>query len=396
VTRLKTPLRILAVIGKELIETMRRPGAVISTVVGPTLILGIFGLGFVGQGPLRAELVIPPETGLPTDAATYSAMASNQVFIVGVVPDEAAADRDLRAGRTDIVVIAPADAQAHLAAGEQAVLLVHYDTVSPYRALLARSAADRIAAIVNQQIIERIAREAADRAAAAGRPLPAAARPEVLSAPTRAEAINLAPTPPAILPFYGLAVLAMIVQHVGVTLGALSMQRDRRHGLIDLFRISPIRSGELLIGKYLAFGFLGAAIAAITLGALLGLFNVPFLGDPRAVALTLGLLVLASIGLGILIALVSDSERQVVQLTLLLLLASVFFSGLAVDPGQFSPTLQAGAHVLPVTLASELLQDLLLRGATDASWRFVALAAMALGLFVAAWWLLRRTLAPVD
>jgi ABC-type Na+ efflux pump permease subunit len=396
VTGLKTPLRILAVVGKELIETIRRPGAIISTVLGPTVILGIFGLGFVGQGPLRAELVIPPETGLPTDAATYAPMASNQVSIVGVVTDEATADRDLEAGRTDIVVIAPADAQARLAAGEQAILRVHYDTVSPYRALLARSAADRIASVVNQQILERLAREAADRAAAAGQPLPASARPEVLSAPTRAEAINLAPTPPAVVPYYGLAVLALIVQHVGITLGALSMQRDRRHGLIDLFRISPIRSGELLLGKYLAFGFLGAIITAITLGALLGLFNVPFLGDPRAVALTLGLLVLASTGLGILIALVSDSERQVVQLAMLILLASVFFSGLSVDPGQFSPAIQAGAHFLPVTVASELLQDLLLRGATDGTWRVGALAAMAGSLFILAWWRLRRTLAPVD
>jgi ABC-type multidrug transport system permease subunit len=396
VTGLKTPLRILAVVGKELVESLRRPGAIISTVLGPTLILGIFGLGFVGQGPLRAELVIPPETGLSTDPATYTAMAPNLVSIVGVVTDEAAADRDLEAGRTDIVVIAPADAQTRLAAGEQAILRVRYDTVSPYRALLARTAADRIASVVNQQILERLAREATDRAAAAGQPLPAAARPEVLSAPVRAEAINLAPTPPAVLPFYGLAVLALIVQHVGVTLGALSMQRDRRHGLIDLFRISPIRSGELLIGKYLAFGFLGATVAAITLGALLRLFNVPFLGDPRTVALTLGLLVLASTGLGILIALVSDSERQVVQLALLLLLASVFFSGLSVDPGQFSPAIQSGAHFLPVTVASELLQDLLLRGATEGNWRFGALAAMAGGLFIVAWWQLRRTLAPVD
>ncbi|MEO8228697.1 MAG: ABC transporter permease [Chloroflexota bacterium] len=395
-TRLKTPLRILAVVGKELIETIRRPGAIISTVLGPTVILGIFGLGFIGQGPLRAELVIPPATGLSTDPATYASMASNQVSIVGVVADEATADRDLEAGRTDIVVIAPADAQTRLTAGEQAILRVHYDTVSPYRALLARTAADRIASVVNQQVLERLAREAADRAAAAGQPLPASARPEVLSAPTRAEAINLAPTPPAVVPFYGLAVLALIIQHVGVTLGALSMQRDRRHGLIDLFRISPIRSGELLVGKYLAFGFLGAIIAAVTLGALLGLFSVPMLGDQRAIALTLGLLVLASTGLGILIALVSDSERQVVQLAMLLLLASVFFSGLSVDPGQFAPAIQAGAHFLPVTLASELLQDLLLRGTTDGTWRIGGLAAMAAGLFVLAWWQLRRTLAPVD
>ena len=53
--------------------------------------------------------------------------------------------------------------------------------------------------------------------------------------------------------------------------------------------------------------------------------------DARAgsavIVLAIALLLVASLGLGLFIAVVSDSERQAVQLSLLVLLASVFFSG---------------------------------------------------------------------
>jgi hypothetical protein len=45
-----------------------------------------------------------------------------------------------------------------------------------------------------------------------------------------------------------------------------------------------------------------------------------------------------------------------------------------------------------VTQAGTLLQDLLLRGAATDPWRMALLAAMAVGLFVAGWLVLRRQL----
>ena len=58
-------LRILAVTGKEVVEVLRRPGALVSIVLGPLLILGLFGLGYTGQPDMRAIVVVPAEAGLP-------------------------------------------------------------------------------------------------------------------------------------------------------------------------------------------------------------------------------------------------------------------------------------------------------------------------------------------
>jgi ABC-2 type transport system permease protein len=387
----KLPLRILAVMGKEVVEVLRRPRALVSIVAGPVLILGMFGLGYVGQPPLRAELVIPPGIGLPTDPASFASIAGDLISIAGVTQDPVQGRDVLRSGAADLLVIVPPDAKDRLARGEQTVLDVEYDTVSPYRAFVARAAAGAIVAGVNREIIQEAAKEAADRAAAAGQPV--AITPEVVAAPTRADVANLAPSEPDVVAFYGIMVLALIVQHTVITVSSLSMLHDRRRGMLDLFRISPIGSGEILAGKYAAFTLLGTLVAVAVLAILVFAFGVPFLGGPGVVLGCLALLVVASIGIGTVVALLSDTDRQAIQVSLLILLASVFFSGLALDLDQFSAPVRVIGGLLPVTQAGTLLQDLLLRGAATDAWRIMLLAVMAAGLFAVGWLVLRRQMA---
>ena len=68
-----------------------------------------------------------------------------------------------------------------------------------------------------------------------------------------------------------------------------------------------------------------------------------------AIVLAIALLLVASLGLGLFIAVVSDSERQAVQLSLLVLLASVFFSGFVLPIDEFTEPVRALAYMLPVT-----------------------------------------------
>ena len=114
------------------------------------------------------------------------------------------------------------------------------------------------------------------------------------------------------------------------------------------------------------------------------------LGSPLLVALVIGLLVLSSLGIGLIISVISDSERQAVQLALLLLLASVFFSGFVLPVQDFREGVQYAAYALPVTHGIRLLQDLMLRGDTTAWWQLAALAGLTLLFLVLTVILLRR------
>ena len=161
---------------------------------------------------------------------------------------------------------------------------------------------------------------------------------------------------------------------------------------MELFRISPVSAAEVIAGKVLAFGILGFVDRGHHDGAAGRRARRPAPRPTRARWRSpSGCCCCASLGLGLLIAVISDSERQAVQLSLLVLLASVFFSGFVLAIDEFTP---AGARAR-------------LRAARDArhpaaagpdaarhdrrtAGRSAALGVIALVTLVAAWIVLRR------
>jgi ABC-2 type transport system permease protein len=388
---LQTITRLLAFISKELIEVTRRPGAIISLILGPFLIMSVFGLGYNGyRRPLQTIIVIPPQSGLPSDLARYREVAVG-MDILQIAPDPAAPLQRLRNREIDAVIVAPPNLEKSFRSGAQSVIEVHINVTDPIQQAYAGVLAARLASEVNAQIIKQAAGEGEQYALAAGQqsvPIP----PDVIAAPTRAVLTNEAPVAPGVLSFYGPAVLALILQHLAVTLVALSLVRERTSGIIELFRISPISTSEVIVGKVLAFGVLSAVISTITVVLLVVALGVPLLGSPVLLAAVIALLALASLALGLFIAMISDSERQTVQLSLLLLLASVFFSGFVLPIEEFTGPVRIASYMLPVTHGIRLIQDVMLRGWTNQPWEMVALAIIAAVLLVATWALLRRSM----
>jgi ABC-2 type transport system permease protein len=387
-------VRVFAFVGKELIETFRRPGAIVSLILGPFLIMAIFGLGYSGvRRPVETVIVASPSSNVvPTDVATYQDLAGPAFHIIEVTADREAAEADVRAGRTDMVIVTPEDPEGTFRAGKQSVIEVVVDEVDPvdenYAAILAGMLTDEI----NQRVIEGVVREGQGMAIDPENPDAGLIPAEVVAAPTRSEVQNLAPSTPRVLSYFGPAVLALILQHLAVTLVALSLVRERTSGVMELFRISPVSPAEILAGKVIAFGVLGAAVAFATIALLVIGFGIPILGPPALIAATIALFLLASIGVGLTIAVISDSERQAVQLSLLVLLASVFFSGFVLGIDEFTAPVRAIAYLLPVTHGIVLLQDLMLRGETNAAWELGALALIALVTLLVSWSLMRRSM----
>lgn len=392
---LKTGIRILALVGKEIVEVFRRPGAVLSLILGPFLILAAFGFGYQGiRRDLQAIVVVDASSELPVEIETYRELGVRGVSVVDVVDDRAAAEARLRAGEVDIVIVPPIDPMTSLEAGEQAEVAVLTDLTDPVESNYAGFLAETMSAAINREIYRIGAEEGQAYAIRIGGRDLTDVPPDVIASPTKAVVQNLAAVPPSIVGFYGPAALALVLQHMAVTLVALSIVRERASGAIDRFRSSPMRATEVVAGKVVAFGLLGSFIAAVSTWLLVSLLGVPMLGTVAAVALVIGMLLLASLGLGLLISVVSDSERQAVQLSLLTLLASMFFSGFVLRISEFQPAIQVAAYALPVTHGIALLQELMLTGTVTQSWQLVALTGIAGLLLVVSWVLLRRELRP--
>jgi ABC-2 type transport system permease protein len=214
--------------------------------------------------------------------------------------------------------------------------------------------------------------------------------PEVLVSPFASDETNLAPTSPSFVAYYAPGVLALLVQHIAVTLTALALVRERLRGAVELFRIAPVSAGEILAGKYLSYLAQSAVLVAILVGTMFVALDIPMLGEYWQLVLMLALVVAASLGLGLAISATARTETQAVQLAMLVLLASVFFSGFFLPVETLVPWVRAVSYALPVTYGIEGLQLVMLRGERPPVWLLGALAAMAVLLTVLASFLFQR------
>lgn len=392
----KSVVRVGSFVGKELREVVRRPGALGSLIFGPFLVMAVFGIGYRGyRDPFVSEVVTPADAQLPTDPAYYEKLTGGRLSIVRVSHDRQAAMDRLRQREVAFVIAAPPDAARQLQAGKQSVITVAWNEVDPVADGLAEVAVGTLVHELNAEIIRQAAAQGFQAAAAKGADIEFIP-PEVIAEPTKAETRNVAPTRPDVLAFFGPAVFALVLQHLAVTLTALSMVRERLGGQMDRFRVSPLNSMELLIGKYVAYAVLSLVVSAIVAGLLVGLLGVPMLGGVLPFAGIVLLLTFASLGVGLLISLISDSERQAVQLSMLVLLASVFFSGFVLPVEEFIQPVRFLSYLLPVTHGIETLQETMLRGSVRDAWMLGALGAIGLVLYAGSLLRMRRVLRSAD
>jgi ABC-2 type transport system permease protein len=201
---------------------------------------------------------------------------------------------------------------------------------------------------------------------------------------------NVAPFVPTAIGFYAPAVLVLLLQHLAVTLGALSMTRVRLLGLMELFKTAPVKPAEVAIGNYLSYSVLcavagGLLVLLLTLG-----LGVPVFGSLTVFIGMLALLVLCSLGIGFVISMVSTSEQQAAQIAMLVLIASVFFSGFLVSMDTIVWPVRAVSYALPATYAIRTLQDVMLRGVLRTPGDIAVLGAFSLLFFIVTLLLFRR------
>ena len=218
--------------------------------------------------------------------------------------------------------------------------------------------------------------------------------PEVLSAPFELELENISPFQPTFTGFFAPAVLVLLVQHLGISLAALSMTRLRLFGMLDMLRVAPVRTLEIVNGKYLSYGVLIVVVTFAGIGTMAVVLDVPMFGPWWQLAALLGALALASLGLGFLVAMLASSEQQAAQVAMLVLLAGVFFSGLVVSLERIAWPMRSVSMVLPSTYAIRSAQDIMLRGVLRHPEDLASLAAVGVVLYLMTALTLSRLLHP--
>jgi ABC-2 type transport system permease protein len=170
------------------------------------------------------------------------------------------------------------------------------------------------------------------------------------------------------------------------------MVREHQLGTMELFFVSPLSPLEVLLGKYLSYLIFGGVLALVLFLLITFGLGALVLGSWLDIALVIAALLFTSIGVGFVISLLSQTDIQAVQYSMIVLLTSVFFSGFMLSLEALWQPVRAISWSLPATYGIVLLRDIMLRGSPLSAPTILQLLLMGIAIFVAAWVLLRRTM----
>jgi ABC-2 type transport system permease protein len=158
--------------------------------------------------------------------------------------------------------------------------------------------------------------------------------------------------------------MVVIIMIVTVQQTAVTIVRERESGTLEQIMVSPIRRGELIVGKVAPWALLGFVdTVGITAVSLL-IFHVPLRGDVLLLAVAMFLFVLCSLSIGLVISAVAPSIESANMIGLLIsFLPGFMLSGMAFRIASTPLILQIISFAFPGRYMVEISRGVFLRGA---------------------------------
>ena len=179
----------------------------------------------------------------------------------------------------------------------------------------------------------------------------------------------------------GTLTLVLVVQ-----LTAFAVVREREIGTLEQIMVTPIRSGEFILGKTLPFFLIG--LFDVSLIAVVGTlwFQVPFRGQVSVLFTGAILFLLCMLGVGLLISTVSATQQQAMVTAFFFLMPAVTFSGFAFPISTMPQWLQDFTYANPLRYFLIVLRGSYLKGVgMDILWpQMLAMAGLGVGLLATA------------
>lgn len=190
----------------------------------------------------------------------------------------------------------------------------------------------------------------------------------------------------------------IILVFVGTVATALGVVRERQAGTLEQLAVMPFRPRDVFIGKIAPYLLIAAIdmVIIVTVGVLL--FDVPFRGSVLTFAGGAALFLFVTLGTGVLISTVSQTQGQAIQLSMMTMLPQFLLSGLFFPLYSMAAGVRWIGYLLPLTYFIKIARGVMVRDTPfTALWLpFVVLAVMAIAVFAVSTWRFRRDLAPAN
>ncbi len=344
---------------KEISQILRNKQLLFLLLFPPTVQILIFGLAL---NPDVQHL----QLGIVDYAQTYESrelihsLTANDIFEARYYDfDEAALSERVRTGQVTAGLVIPPEFNRHLQQQRAAQVQVLLDGVDANTAGIAQG---YITQIINQY----------------GRSL-ALSPSSPLVQPQSVFLYN-----PGLISSWFLVpgVLGVVLTLTSSLVSSTTVVREKDSGTLEQLLMTPADGWEILLAKIVPLFVLMMGDVVLALTIVLGIFRVPFRGNPLLFFTLAGLYVLVGIGIGIMLATTAKSQQQVVLTSFFVNLPLIQLSG-AIAPIESMPIVFQYLSLLnPLRHFVTIARGLLLKGVgLEVLWgNAIALLVFAVGL----------------
>jgi len=147
-------------------------------------------------------------------------------------------------------------------------------------------------------------------------------------------------------------VIALILTIVTMTMTATAIVKEKERGTIEQLIVSPIRPYQLMLGKAIPFVIIGYA----------DIFSVPIAGSFSLLLVLSGLFIMTTLGLGLLISTVSQTQQQAMMLGFFVNPPFMLLSGFIFPIASMPEPMQYLTYLIPLRYFLVIIRGIFLKG----------------------------------
>ena len=335
-------MRLRGLIRKESLQILRDPSSISIAFVLPVVLLFLFGYGIsLDAKHVPVALVIENPT---SETASFAASLSNSRYFATVtMRDRHTANKALTASEVDAIVVLRSDFSRRIQSPESAPIQVIVNGTDANTA--------RIIGGYMQGAWQKWLTQHAFDAGYDLKPPVTIEQRVWFNAEVRSRNF-LVP-----------GLIAIIMTLIGTLLTAMVVAREWERGTMEALMVTPVRIGEILLGKMIPYFVLGMGSMALSTGMALFVFDVPLRGSLGVLLIVSALFMLVSLGMGLLISTLARSQFVAGQVAIIIVFLPAFIlSGFIFDIDSMPRAVQILTHVIPARYFVSSLQTLFLAG----------------------------------
>jgi ABC-2 type transport system permease protein len=187
--------------------------------------------------------------------------------------------------------------------------------------------------------------------------------------------------------FFVPGVLVVVVTLATLLLTSMAVVREKEIGTMEQIMVTPIKPIEFILGKTIPFAIIG--FVDVILVVLIGVFwfEVPIHGSLPLLLLATALYLMTTLGVGLLISTVSQTQQQAMMTTFFFFFPAMLLSGFAFPIANMPEVVQWLTLVNPLRYFLVIVRSIFLKGVgIDVLWTqmlpLLAMGIVTLGLAV--------------